>query len=696
MNQQPGAPGQAAPAPDIDAQGAALAEYTNTAQIEQEKREREAAEEKEVGEWIDRITNARTFDANARKQYAIDRRYVNGEAAAAYEVSVNIAGTYVGILESFLYARDPSVDSQPSRAVGPSGQEEARQFGKTLEITLDQLWDRARLKQAAKPMVRSALSVGIGWIKIVFLKRTERDPLIEKRIADMQDNLRRVSQLALSVEAGTSENPAADRLEIERQIKGLEAQVEVVKSMGLAIDYVSAEDIQVAPECPTLEQYADSPWIAHRMFFPVCRAKEVAPLLTDEQLKSATKYRQRKPLPPLSAERDRQDQQVDEKDADAFHVVGEGDESKGSICVWEVWDRDAMVIRTYVEGVRRWARDVGPPNVKTSRFFPFFQWAPVMTDGLRHPQSLVSRSIPLLNEYHKIRSAYAEHRRRALPKIGFDRGVVEKGDAEKMEKGAIGEMVGVDLKGAPANAVMWPIPYNPVDMSLYDTGIIRSELELTWGIQEALSSSIRTAKTATEAEIQQGGSESRQGLSRDSLDEMFRDMAIYSAEIAISCLSLEDVQKYAGPEAFWPVEIAATGQRMTLEQMAILVRLDIRAGSSGRAATVIRQERWAQTLPILKEAIGQIAADRMSSPEDRANAIEQLVVETLDRAGENIDPARFIPKMGKPIPLLDPNSGQPVMAYLAPGQQMPQPKPPAAPAGPTAPPPGMPAGLPPT
>lgn len=696
MNQPPATPGMLVPPMDIDAQGAALAEYANNAQAEQEQREREAAEEKEVGEWIERVKNARAFDANARKQYAIDRRYVNGEASAAYEVSVNIAGTYVGILESFLYARDPSVDTQPSRAVGPSGQEEARLFGKTLEITIDQLWDRARLKQAAKPMVRSALSVGIGWIKVVFLKRTERDPLIEKRIADMQDNLRRVSQLALSLEAGTADDPAQSRLEIERQLKGLEAQVEVVKSMGLAIDYVSAEDIQVAPECPTMEQYADSTWIAHRMFFPVCRAKEVAPLLSDEQLKQATKYRQRKPMAPISAERDKQDTQVDDKDADAFHVIGEGDEGKGSICVWEVWDRDAMVIRTYVEGVKRWAREVGPPNVKTTRFYPFFQWAPVMTDGLRHPQSLVSRSIPLLNEYHKIRSAYAEHRRRALPKIGFDRGTVEKGDAEKMEKGAIGEMVGVDLKGQPANAVMWPIPYNPVDMSLYDTSVIRSELELTWGIQEALSSSIRTAKTATEAEIQQGGSESRQGLSRDGLDDMFRDIALYSSEIAISCLSTEDVQKYAGPDAFWPVEIAATGERMTLEQMAILVKLDIRAGSSGRAATVIRQERWAQIMPILKEAIMQIAADRMSSPEDRANAIEQIVVETLDRAGENIDPARFIPKMGKPIPLVDPNSGQAVMAYLAPGQQMPQPKPPSAQGPAATPPAGMPAGLPPT
>jgi hypothetical protein len=72
----------------------------------------------DVKAWLKRIGEAREFDKAARKQYAIDRRYARGDKGA-FEVAIPIAGSYVDILKSFLYARDPDLDILPAPATDP-------------------------------------------------------------------------------------------------------------------------------------------------------------------------------------------------------------------------------------------------------------------------------------------------------------------------------------------------------------------------------------------------------------------------------------------------------------------------------------------------------------------------------------------------------------------------------------------------
>ena len=256
-----------------------------------------------------------------------------------------------------------------------------------------------------------------------------------------------------------------------------------------------------------------------------------------------------------------------------------------------------------------------------------------------------------------------------------------------MEAGGTGELIGLNIKGEDAKSVLVPIQYNQIDPALYDTATIRAELELIWGIQEALASSIRTAKTLGEAEIQEKGTEARQDYKRDSLEEMLGDLAYTSAEIVLQQLPDDEVREIAGPEAFWP---ATADQKLTLEDLRTLVQVEIRAGSTGKPNTRLRQETWNATAPVLKQAIEYLAQLRQSSPLDVANCIEQIVIETLERSGERLDPNRFLPKQGNPVQLLDPVTMQPVLAWPMPQQATPgavAPPAPGAPApGPASPP----------
>lgn len=729
-----------------------------------------ATEEADVKAWLCRIEEARKFDEGARKQYAIDRKHAK-RRRGAFEVDVPIAGTYVDILKSFLYARDPDLDVMPAESTQPppedelmrmakqavqsdpatkmqvqqAGQEafassaqkkdvivqavapaatkalteggglpsslpqlpdidpdrdakeasrstleriiqakvkelsepyqqrrdDAKQFGSTLEIVVSRLWKKARLKDQAKPQVGSALTVGIGWLKASWQERTGEDPLVRSQINDLQDNLKRLAATHAELADGAP-NPDELKADIERQIQGLQAKVEVVVARGMAIDFVQAEDIQVAPSCGVLTSYRDAPWIAHRTFMGKEAAKAAFPYIA-EKIKSATCYGQVKPSDPTSSDTaSGTDPNVSATEADSYRKGGEATAKMSDanyVCVWEVWDKDSNTVLTLIDGVPCYARPPYTPDPGTSRFYPFFQYVIGEVDGERHPESLICRSAPLLDEYDRVRSGYAEHRRRIRPKTAFDATNLAPDEVAKIEGAGTQEMVGLKPQrpGTPMSDLLYPVAYAQIDPALYDTGVIRAELEMIWGIQEALSSSIRTAKTATEAEIQQTGTNARTGYMRDGLDMQFGELAEYTAEVAIQKLSREDAIALAGPWAFWP-------EGMTIDDLASLVTVDIKAGSSGKPDTTRQRQAWATAMPMLQNAIVQVGQLRGSSPTDIADCIEELVSETLARTGDRIDAARFLP----PAPDAD---------AMPPPQQLPATPPMAGPPAPMSPPP---------
>lgn len=641
-----------------------------------------AQEEADVANWHKRIKESRDFDKGARKGYALDRRYCRNQVDPVYDVSVPIAGTYVNLLTSFLYARDPEPAVQPAESVGSSRVKLAKQVGRTLEIVIASLWKRGRLKHAADAMVRSGLSIGIGWIKAAWHRETERDPTTDQRIADLRAKLEAMALMETELAEGNAANPDLLRAQYEQQMQALEAEVEKVIYNGLVFDFVRGEDIQVSMDVPTLKDYCISPWIAHRTFMPYDKAQATFPELREELGKAEAYYHVKRDCGARDDGFAPADGAVSDSDAEVFRsatAAGQGsDAGPRFVCIWEAWDLTTNLVHTITPGLSRNLRVPYTPDQRSTRFYPFFQWAPLWVDGERHPQSLVDRSRPLLDEYNRTRTNYREHRRRAIPKLGFDRGFVEPDDAAKMEGAGIGEMVGLDLKGVPTTSVLFPIQYNQIDAALYDTAPIRAELELIWGIQEALSSSIQTAKTATEADIQQQGTESRMGYSRDSLDDTFSDMALYSAEVSMSPagLSPEEVTDIAGPEALW-------FNAPQPEVVNALLNVDIRAGSSGRPASNLRRQQWSAILPQLQEAVITIGQMRGATPFDVANSLEQLMVETIERTGDtSIDAYSFIPQVPEMAPAAIPGAAPALPG--APGADPMQQLPPAEPPVPTA------------
>ncbi|MFN3327212.1 MAG: hypothetical protein ACK5AZ_27310, partial [Bryobacteraceae bacterium] len=177
---------------------------------------------------------------------------------SGFEVDTNIIGSNLDTMVSFVYARDPDVDVIPSQMVeapkdpppqapqppdilqqamqgalqgGPEqagfelarAQDEFQQaqmlyqqqmaeyqakmqakrqrkleldlFSQTLEIVISKLWKKGKLKRQARRAVRSAMTVGVGYIKLSWQERAERDPLIQQQINDLQDSMARLARL---------------------------------------------------------------------------------------------------------------------------------------------------------------------------------------------------------------------------------------------------------------------------------------------------------------------------------------------------------------------------------------------------------------------------------------------------------------------------------------------------------------------
>ena len=73
----------------------------------------------------------------------------------------------------------------------------------------------------------------------------------------------------------------------------------------------------------------------------------------------------------------------------------------------------------------------------------------------------------------------------------------------------------------------------------------------------------------------------------------------------------------AGPQAQWPA--------WTADQVFKQVSLSVRGGSTGKPDRLQEQDRWTKLLPVIKEAMAQVAELRTAGQDDMAEAVVELV-----------------------------------------------------------------------
>lgn len=630
-------------------------------------RERLQAEEKVVTKLWTAYTEAREFDKDARGLYGIDRRYAAGTADRTWAVDTNLIGTFIDILVSFLYARNPDVSVRKTRQVRPSKTKDLDDLALTMELVVSSLWRGANLKVAARKMVRSGLSVGIGWLKATLICEAVEIPQV---MADLNDSRQNMSMLEaqkadLANQVDAEGNPvstdelASQMAALEETISSLNERIEQSVAKFLAVDFVAAEDMQVSPDVPVVSEHKDANWNANRIFRLKSELKELFPALTDADVQSAESYYQRA-LPKNGAQAPLTDQAygVGGSADDAEMYIGAKTAASGSAgpafaMVVELWDKKVNMVKTMIPGVKKWAKAPYKPAYPTKRFYPYYQLAFYEVDGARHPQSLSWRLSKLQNEYSRCRSSQRITRERSIPGVLVNGNAIPKEEMEKINNSVINEYTVINPTNPDAdmNKCFAPKPVSSVDIRLYDTSPILTDMEKIAGVQEALQSSVTVQKTAKEAGIQEQGFASRTDADRDQLETLLTDLAQATAEQALGALKLFDVQRICGPGAFWP-------ENMDIDELFNLVDIDIEAGTTGKPKEAGDREAWGVVLPVITDTIAKIRECLAQGDYATAKVYAEVIRETMIRMGDDTDIDRFLPPM--PDIEIDPLTGLPM------------------------------------
>lgn len=609
--------------------------------------EADETEQKAVAKLWDEYQIVCDFDDSFRKQVLIDRLYAAGEADAAYASDANLIGSFIDILVSFLYAKDPDVSARAAKRVGSQPDKDATLFAETMEIVISRLWKDARLKAVAKKWIRSTLSVSLGWFKAVVFSQKGQDPQIEGRIRTAQDTMKRLKSLQNDLDAGEYVDRELKVVEIEETIAGLKSQLEAIVRAGMHIDFVRAEDMKVSLDVANVMDHTDADWNSNDLYVTKEALKERFPDLTAEDVKGCATYYQQNPkirdANTLLAGEGRGDEDAVFSKGSNGNVVG-GKKPVEFAKIVELWDKRDGLVKTMVEGVKRWAIDPFPPPQASTRFYPYFGLALYMIDGRRVPQSLSKRLAKLQDEYSACRSGQKLTRARNIPGTIFNKAAVTVESMTRLENSVHMENVGVDMTNpnAKLSDFIMSKPQANIDARMWDSSAIKSDMEVISGVQEALSQSVSTAKTATEAGIEQSGFQSRTGADRDEMEDVLTDFAQYTAQCSIQEVPEEWAKKIAGPLAFWPYG-------MDVEDVLHMCNVDIKAGSTGKPNQAAERQSWSIVLPQLQAAMAQYRQMILVDPEG-AKALKALMRETLKRLDDRLDIDEFMPEIAPLVP----------------------------------------------
>lgn len=521
------------------------------------------------------------------------------------------------------------------------------QFCKTAEVLLSRAFVKeGMLKQRAKTAVRRAFTSRVSWAKITYSKDKRQDPIVVNQLKDAQDNIQRLeAQLKRLRNPDRIADVEAEQAQLRQLMASLDAQSEVVVNEGIVIDILEPTAVLVLKENrQDFYDYLNAPAIVHQELHTHQEMEEQFGLCKDD-IEKLTKYR-------------RDGGTVTDTEQEALYYV------------YEAWSQEDQTVYTMAEGLDRWLREPWTPQTQGQRWFPFFGLAFYLVDGSAYPMSAPELLTELQNDYISLRDMQEEHRKESMPAYFAAGANLDEADIQAVVDRKANQVSVLKnwQPGTPFDQIIArfnPVPMNP---TVYDTGPIRADMELVFGVSDAASGGVVDPKTATEASIVEAQFGERVNSFVDTVEDWIGEMAHYALEVLLLELDEGKVKMICGKHAVWP--------QLSRDDIYERVRAQVLAGSTSKPNKRMERETWMAFLPQLMsmmQAFAQLSAQGQTTA---ANAVKEVAKETARRFDERINIDRFFPDLPKPqaAPMLpgmptDPTSAEP----MQPGADMPAP-----------------------
>lgn len=601
-------------------------------------------------DWAKRIEQARKHWKKFFQRCEHNRKLVNGfdwkaeiDTDAFIPLRANLIGASIDAVLPNLYARAPELSVVPVRKADADSGNLAK-FTDTLATVLNTYLDRAKIKSRGKAVVRSALTCSYGILKIVYQRDIEADPIIQDRIQDAQDNLAHIDGLLSRLSDDDFDRDALEvkRLQLEQTIEGLKRDAEAKRVDGLVIDRVLTDQLIIDPSVVEFDDYVQADWMAQLIPMRRGTVEEIYKIKIPNAVVYDTSLDK-----PFSTEGHSISINPNEQDS--------GAEEDDQVCVLEIWDRLTQRVYTMVDGCKYFIREPYSPAKVGSRWYPFFLLTYKKTDGRFISESIVDLMEKLQTEHNETREKFVKHRDLIRPGYIASSDVSEK-SINNFTDSVMGEVTVLDnADGVDVRSLIQPKTFPPIDPTVYDTSVIRQDIEQTTGLQDAMRSTVVTPKTATEAQILQQGLSGRVQSFRDDVEDYLQEVGQYVAQVLLRELTEQDVAKIVGdpivevdPATGMPAVVSKPYEWPTLqtEEIMSLIKVKITAGSTGSPDKLSLQENWKNVLPSLQgllQTLYQTKAQGIDS-----TPIETLLKETVRRFDDRIDSALLIPDIQPP------------------------------------------------
>lgn len=409
-------------------------------------------------------------------------------------------------------------------------------------------------KGMMKKQVLSSLTCGVGYVKQTFQRATEMPPDAERAIQDHMAQIARLERLSIELQDGDFDQYSADAEEMRLALQQLEQTPQIILREGLALDYPDSTNIIPDKNMTHLPGFIGCGHVTEQYCLTPDQIKEVYGVDIKDDY---TSYRENEHEPISTGARNDKTERVTAR-------------------VWEIWNRRDNTVYTICDGYPDYLEEPHEPITYTERFWPWFVYAPNAIDDPDDP--FPPSDVELMQtgqmEINRAGEALRQHRFAARPGWATGANIPDE-DVQKIESRRAHSLVVMKSlqpeEDIRAKLQAWPT--SPIDMNLYQTSTIFTDILRSVGTQEANLGGTSGA-TATETSIAESSRQSTLGSAVDEFDDMLTDMARAGGQILLLEMSKDKVIEIVGRGAVWPEH--------TRMDVAKEIFLEAVAGSSGR------------------------------------------------------------------------------------------------------------------
>lgn len=525
---------------------------------------------RQIGRRTDRLY-ARNPKAVARRRQRLDFELWDENEATLIRAQGVLAGVVPADPGAAAQAQDLIQDVERGRARRDMLDRVARSMELVWQHEVDE--QLPGFKAQMKQLVRRTQICGVGYVKLGYHRMLGRTPDWATKLSDATDRLAAIRGMAADIADGVACMDSAEAEDLRLTVARLQAEPETILREGLTFDFPLATRIIPDRACRQLQG-----WVG-------------ADRVTEEYLLSPEDVKQTFGVD-LGSTYKAYDEAGTERS-------GDDGRSRCYACVWQVYHRKSGNVFWLAEGWPDLLKEPEPPILRVERFYP---WFALVFNGLEHPTEIYPPSDARLlrhiqREYNRNKEALRQHRIANQPLY-----VTPAGSFGEKDKVNLADHVPHDViplqglkEGQKSGDLLQAVQKAPIDPNVYETGTVRTDMELVAGSQEADLGATGGA-TATESSIAAGARVSSESSQVDDLDGLLTDLARSAGQVLLAEMAPETAREIAGPGAVWPTFSGA--------DLASEVYLEIEAGSSGRPNRAQEVAVAQQMLPLLIQLPG--------------------------------------------------------------------------------------------